>query len=107
MWPWSTKTGEPTMFSRTRHITRPMSVDRKSTRLTNNSASQITLHRRMSRPPKCTRMQPWTGVHGAGGGRVGDRWEWDSGWGGLDEQDRSSFMNHHLIQEFLHRRKTR
>src|SRR5262249_28264116 len=46
-------------------------------RLTNNSAPQITLPTRISRPPKCIRTQPWTGVRGAGGEWVGDRWEWD------------------------------
>ena len=28
---------------------------------------------------------------------AGDRWEWEWGSGGLDEQDWSSFRNHHLI----------
>src|SRR4029453_8498463 len=87
MWPWSTGKGEPTTFSRTRHITRPTSVDRKSTRLTNNSAPQITLRTRISRPLKCTRTQPCSGVHGADGAWAGDRWEWESASGGLDEQD--------------------
>jgi hypothetical protein len=31
---------------------------------------------RISRPLKCTRTQPWTGVRGAGGAWAGDRWEW-------------------------------
>src|SRR5947207_14767482 len=107
MWPWSTGRGEPTTFSQTRLITRPMSVDRTSTRLTNNSAPQITLRTRISRPLKRTKRRRCSGVHGAVGAWAGDRWEWDQGSGGLDEQDWSSFMSHHLIQVSLHTTKTK
>src|SRR4030095_2433599 len=81
-----------------RLTTRPMWVDRRSTRRTSSSAPQITLRTRISRPLKCTRTQPWTGGRGADGAWAGDRCEWDWGSGGLDEQEWSSFMNHHLIQ---------
>src|SRR5436189_6451587 len=98
MWPWSTGKGEPTTFSRTRHITRRMSVDRTSTRLTNNSEPQIILRRRISRPLKCTRTHPCSGVHGAAGVWAGGRWEWEYESGALDEQDSLNFMNQDLIQ---------
>src|SRR4029077_15970385 len=106
MWPWQTSKGEPITFSRTRLITRPMSVDRTSIRLTSNSAPQITLRLSNSRPLKCTRTHPCNGVHGAVGAWVGARWEWEYGAGGLDKQDCLNFMSHHLIQSFLHTRKT-
>ena len=43
----------------------------------NNSAPQITLRRRISRPLKCPRTHPCSGVHGAGGAWAGARWEWE------------------------------
>src|SRR5205823_3056974 len=107
MWPWSTERGEPTTFSRTRHITRPMSVDRRSTRLTNNCAPQITLRTRISRPLKRTKMRRCSGGHGAVGEWAGDQWEWEQGSGGLDEQDWSKFHESPFNLTILHTRKTR
>src|SRR5437762_11934619 len=84
-----------------------MSVDRTSTRLTSNSVPQITLRTRISRPLKCTRMRRCSGVRGADGVWAGDRWEWEEGSGGLDEQEWSSCMSHHLIEVSLHTPKTK
>src|SRR4029077_13731481 len=53
-----------------------MSVDRRSTRLTSKWSPQITLRTSNSRPLKCTKMQPCSGVHGAVGAWAGGRWEW-------------------------------
>jgi hypothetical protein len=80
------KGGKTYYVFQTQLTTGPMSVDLRSTRLINSSALQISLLRRISKPPRCTRMWKCSGVCGADGEQALDHRDQWAGRGRFSAQ---------------------